>query len=236
MFAPKPSSCLLLLALLLTLACVPGRLCGTTLSSVDMTQGSSPESALVRGNDGNFYGTTNQGGTYNSGTVFRVTPGGVFTSLVSFNGTNGQNPYASLVIGLDGNFYGTTYNGGTSGDGTVFKITPAGTLTTLINFNGTNGYYPFGGLVQDSSGNFYGTTNGETTNAGTVFKLTPNGSGGYNLTTLVVFNGTNGENPLASLFLGGDGNLYGTTQSGGTAGGLGTVFRMTPSGTLASLV
>src|ERR1039457_7086937 len=88
------------------------------------TNGSVPEGTLTRDANGNFYGTTASGGTYNRGTVFRVRPDGLLTNLVSFNGTNGGAPYATLVLGADGNYYGTTYNGGTNGggfgSGTVF--------------------------------------------------------------------------------------------------------------------
>ena len=75
-----------------------------------------PYAGLVQGSDGNFYGTTYDGGTNGYGTVFKISTNGVLTSLHSFTGTNdGANPYAGLVQGSDGNFYGTTYSGGTNG-------------------------------------------------------------------------------------------------------------------------
>src|SRR5581483_11055541 len=155
--------------------------------------------------------------------------GVTLTNLVSFNGTNGANPEATLIQGVDGNFYGTTYNGGTNGGyGTVFQVTPNGVLTTLVSFNNTNGANPSAALVQGTDGNFYGTaSNGGTNgNYGTVFQVTANGA----LTTLVSFNNTNGANPSAALVQGTDGNFYGTTSNGGTNGGYGTVFQMTPNG------
>jgi len=162
-----------------------------------------------------------------AGTIFKITPGGVLTTVVSFNGTNGSHPYAGLIQATDGNFYGTTYNGGadyttpSSGSGTAFKLTPDGVLTTLVFFNGTNGSRPYAGLAQGSDGNFYGTTVlGGVNDNGTVFRLTPGGG----LTTLVSFNGMNGSRPFARLVQGSDGNFYGTADGGGLGGG--TIFRL----------
>ncbi|MGH8273442.1 MAG: choice-of-anchor tandem repeat GloVer-containing protein [Gammaproteobacteria bacterium] len=109
-----------------------------------------------------------------------------------------------------------------------------GTLTTLYSFNNNgDGATPYGALVQDADGNFYGTTHGAIPGGkGTVFKLTPSGT----LTTLHSFNGTDGANPEAGLVLGSDGNFYGTTSQGGTsATPSGTIFKITPTGTLTTL-
>jgi len=163
-----------------------------------------------------------------------------FTTLVNFIGNNGANPHAGLVQGFDGNLYGTTYFGGVSNQGTVFRMTPAGTLITLHSFCAQSGCgdgaNPLGGLVQATNGNFYGTTAaGGLYNSGTVFKITPSGA----LTTLYNFcsKGScwDGSKPSGVLIQATDGNFYGTTQYGGTGGGGGTVFRITPSGTLTSL-
>ena len=92
----------------------------------------------MQGSDGNFYGTTLDSGADDSGTVFKMTPGGTLTTLYSFcvqtNCTDGSEPSAGLVQGTDGNFYGTTGYGGADGLGTVFKITPAGTLSRCTAF------------------------------------------------------------------------------------------------------
>jgi uncharacterized repeat protein (TIGR03803 family) len=198
---------------------------------------------LVQGSDGNFYGTTEEGGTNNYGTVFRISPSGTYTNLHNFAGypTDGDGPHAGLVQGSDGNFYGTTAGGGTStncgsdGCGTVFRISPSGTETALYSFVGypTDGEYPYAGLVQGSDGNFYGTTYaGGTNGVGTVFRISPSG----NETILHSFAGypNDGQNPQAGLVQGSDGNFYGTTRAGGT-NHWGTVFRISPSGTETNL-
>ena len=201
----------------------------TTLVLFSNTNGSNPWAGLVEGSDGNFYGTTQNGGdlSLNSGlgfgTVFKMTTNGALTMLVLFNFTNGAVPYAGLVEGSDGNFYGTTADGGANNrGGTAFQMTTNGILTTLVSFDGSNGANPWAGLLQESDGNFYGTTlAGGNSNFGTVFKMTTSGV----VTTLVTFNGSNGSFPFAELTRGNDGNFYGTTYDGG-ASNLGTIFRI----------
>ena len=125
-------------------------------------RGAYPYAALTLGPDGNFYGTTSEGGRSDLGTVFRVTTGGALTTLVNFDGTNGAWPEQPLTLGPDGSFYGTTSFGGSAyvrsftGDGTVFRVTTNGAFTTLANFGGTNGRYP-SALTLGPDGNFYGT-------------------------------------------------------------------------------
>ena len=206
----------------------------TTLVSFDLTNGASPLAGLVQGRDGNFYGTTAQLFSTNElGTVFKMTPAGALTTLTTFYGTNGANPRAGLVQGNDGNFYGTTAAGGAFNCGTVFTMTPAGVLTTLVSFDGTNGADLEACLVQGNDGSFYGTTaTGGAFNCGTVFRMTSTGG----LTTLVSFDGTNGAEPEACLVQGRDGNFYGTTVLGGDSYSSGTVFMVTPSGTLTNLL
>jgi uncharacterized repeat protein (TIGR03803 family) len=214
----------------------------TTLASFNGANGSLPFAGLVQGTNGNFYGTTSLGGSSGHGAVFRMSPAGVLTMVMDvYNSAYALYPAAGVVQGQDGNFYGTTAYGGNnslnagSGFGTVFKMTPAGGLNTLVSFNGANGSYCGSGLVQGSDGNFYGTTAGGgaggSLGGGTVFKMTPAGA----LTTLVSFNGANGNSPQAPLIQGSDGNFYGTTTYGGP-GGAGTVFQVTPAGVLTTLV
>jgi len=175
-------------------------------------------------------------------------PAQTFTTLHSFDGTDGDGYTSALVQGTDGNFYGTTFSGGANGDfGTVFKITPSGTLTTLYSFcsqtNCTDGALPGAGLVQANDGDFYGTTssgggNGPYGGWGTVFKITPGGT----LTTLYAFCSqsdaqnacTDGIGPNG-LIQATDGNLYGTTRYRGANGNYGTVFKITPGGTLTTI-
>ena len=202
----------------------------TTLTSFSGPNGATPRDGLVMGDDGNFYGTTASGGANNLGTVFRLTPAGALTTLLSFNNTNGANPIGGLIFGKDGFLYGTTGFGGTNfGFGTIFKLTTNGDLTTLFNFHGTDGEEPSFRLIFGNDGRLYGTTSfaGDLANSpsgigsGSVFGITTNGT----FTTLFLFHGTNGSNPAASLTLGPDGNLYGTTAQGGPGGG-GTIFRV----------
>jgi uncharacterized repeat protein (TIGR03803 family) len=217
----------------------------TTLHSFNFTDGDLPIAGLVQATDGNFYGTTYQGGATSinpqgGGTVFKITASGTLTTLYSFCSqsgcTDGLYPMAALVQASNGNFYGTTSEGGANSGGTVFKITLSGKLTTLHNFNFTDGAYPSAQLVQATDGNFYGTTQGGGANCassggcGTVFKITPTGT----LTTFYSFCSqsgcTDGAEPYAGLIQATDGNFYGTTS-----GGHGTVFKITPSGTLTTL-
>jgi uncharacterized repeat protein (TIGR03803 family) len=209
------------------------------------TDGQNPIAGLVQGTDGNFYGTTFQGGANASGTVFQITPKGILTTLYNFcpqsGCADGRFLYAPLVQGTDGNFYGTTFQGGANNDtGTVFQITPSGTLKTLYSFcaqsSCTDGRYPYAGLVQGTDGNFYGTTlQGGANDSGTVFQITPTGT----LTTLYNFcaqsSCADGQYPYAGFVQGTDGNFYGTTQQGGSNSNSGTVFEITPSGALTTL-
>jgi uncharacterized repeat protein (TIGR03803 family) len=196
------------------------------------TNGANP-SALVRGHDGNFYGTTAWGGntspfTLGFGTIFRLSPDGTFTNLYKFTGGNdGGFPYANLMQGSDGNFYGAAFNGGAYNGGDVIRIMSDGTFTNLYSFTGgSDGAFPYSALVQGSDGNFYGTTYSYgNLHVGTIFEITTNG----NVTPLVSFTGTSGSylgaNPQGSLVQGTDGNFYGTTYGGGTYND-GTVFRL----------
>jgi len=223
----------------------------TFCSQSGCTDGANPQGGLVQATDGNFYGTTRNGGVFNfclsfagCGTVFKISPSGTLTTLYSFCAqygcTDGVYPDAALVQGTDGNFYGTTYNGGANGGGgTVYKITPTGTLTTLYSFCGetacADGFEPDATLIQATNGDFYGTTyGGGANNYGTVFKVTPSGS----LTTLYSFCSqsgcTDGAILQGGLVQATDGNFYGTTEYGGAKDD-GTVFKITPSGALTTL-
>ncbi len=198
--------------------------------------GSLPKAGLVLGSDGNFYGTTYDGGIHGNGAVFQITPGGTETVIYSFDGSagDGRNPHSSLLQATDGNFYGTTLLGGANGKGTVYRVTTSGVYTTLYSFGTSagDGASPYAGLIQASDGNFYGTTHaGGANGEGTVFRVTPSGL----LTTLYSFTGAgDGGNPFAAVLQGRDGNFYGSTESDG-ANGQGTLFQLTPGGTLTTV-
>jgi uncharacterized repeat protein (TIGR03803 family) len=196
------------------------------------TDGGIPTAALIQGSDGNFYGTTSWGGPNNNGTVFRISPTGVETVLYFFAGSNadGSNPQGSLIQGTDGNLYGTTFGGGISNWGTVFKLTLQGVESVLHSFTGgnTDGMQPGAALIQGSDGNFYGTTaNGGPSGGGTVFRITP--SGVESVLHFFTFLTADASIPYAALIEGADGNLYGTSNSGGP-GNAGTIFKITPAG------
>ena len=205
----------------------------TTYPFIPYPQGMNLMSSPIVASDGNLYGTTEIGGVFGYGCVYKLTPEGDLTVLFNFNNTDGANPYGGLIEGNDGNFYGTTEAGGSSNDGTVFQLTPSGKLTTLVNFNGMNGANPYAGVVQGGDGNFYGTTlNGGAFSEGTAFKVTPGGT----LTTVIEFNYANGAAPQGGLILANDGNLYGTTLDGGSGAnaGSGTLYEIASDGTVTT--
>jgi uncharacterized repeat protein (TIGR03803 family) len=201
--------------------------------------GGLPIAGLVQASDGNFYGTTDAGGTNNLGTVFQISTNGALTSLYSFTGgSDGAYPLARLAQGSEGNLYGTT-----GGHGpffypcAVFKITSTGALISLYTFSAPWVESP-SGLVQGSDGNLYGTTaSGGRYSHGSVFNISTNGA----LTNLYSFTGTNdGAYPHAGLVQGSDGSFYGTTYGGGNTNlnygqGYGTVYTVATNGTLTSL-
>ncbi len=197
------------------------------------TDGASPMfGSLIRDSAGNLYGTTSFGGTYDSGTIFRLSASGKETVLSFAGGAKGGFPYAGLTPDTAGNVYGTTYYRGTGcppyGCGTVFKVSSTGKETVLYSFTGgADGGYLWDGVVRDSAGNLYGTTlDGGTSNYGTVFKVDSTG----NKTVLHSFpEGEDGGDPYAGLIRDSAGNLYGTTSAGGASGG-GTVFKVDSSG------
>jgi uncharacterized repeat protein (TIGR03803 family) len=220
----------------------------TTVGSFDQaTELGIDPSRLIQAANGDFYGTTMEGGaTSGGGTIFKFTSRGTLTTLYSFicptaeSCPEGNFPSA-LIQAANGDFYGTTFGGGANANGTVFKITSGGTLTTLHNFcaqtDCTDGLEPLGGLIQANNGDLYGTTlGGGAFGYGSVFKITHGGT----LTTVYSFCSqgypgcADGYYPEAGPIQASDGNFYGTTTSGG-ANGYGTIFKLTPNGTLTTL-
>lgn len=203
----------------------------TSLVTFDGTNGANPYGGLIQGNDSLLYGTTrywflaeNTIGLP-SGTVFNMATNGELTTLFRFSGENGSFPMGELIQNGDGEFMGTTQEGGTGHGGTVFRMSTSNDFTTLASFNVVNGYYPETALLP-MGGSFYGAAQqGGNFNKGTVFQLNPN----QELVALVNFNKTNGAYPTGNLTLGKDGNLYGTTFSGGAGtNNLGTIYRISP--------
>jgi uncharacterized repeat protein (TIGR03803 family) len=197
--------------------------------------GAYPEAGLVRDSAGNLYGTTEGGGAYGAGVVFKLDKTGAESLLYSFTGgADGANPWAGLVRDSAGNLYGTTEAGGADNDGVVFKLDTTGTETVLYSFTGgADGAGPVAGLLRDSAGNLYGTTTngGACINCGLVFKLKANGKE----KVLYSFSWDGGAYPWAGLVRDSQGNLYGTTQDGGGndqcgGPGCGVVFKLDKTG------
>lgn len=226
------------------------------------TDGADIRAGLVQDADGNLYGTASMGGSVNAGTVFKLTTTGVLTPLHNFSeyGRDGCLPYChdrGLVLGEDGNLYGTTVMGGPTSPaesafytGTVFRITTGGAITTEYSFSAeqanhnnvswnADGASVYAGLIQGKDGYLYGTAqSGGIYGCGTVFKVKTNGAGFENLHSFGLLNGDSenwdGIGPQAGLIQATDGNLYGTTASGGIYG-WGTVFKITTTGVLTTL-
>ena len=210
------------------------------LADFDGTNGFQPFGGVTQGTDGNFYGTTTNGGGHGYGNVYRITPSGEITSIYDFckrpNCADGATPESAPVLGSDGNLYGTTNGFAYGGYGTVYKMTLSGELTTLYTFCSlaecADGSLP-NALMQASDGNFYGTTNrGGSSNAGTIFKVTPSGQ----FTSLYSFcslaNCADGNSPVYPPIEGSDGNLYGAAweyQGGGV------LYRFTLAGNYKAL-
>ena len=199
----------------------------TNFHSFSGPDGAQPYAALIQASDGSFYGTTKAGGASNKGTVFRMDTLGTLTTLLSFGGPDGAEPHAALVQATDGNFYGTTSLGGDSDRGTVFRMDTSGTMTTLHSFSGPDGALPYAALIQASDGDLYGTASG----SGVVFKTTLSGT----FSTVHIF--SNAFARPSGLIQASDGNFYGITAGYSdlieTVDG--TVFRMTPAGSVTTL-
>jgi len=214
----------------------------TFCSVTNCTDGAYPAAGLIQDTAGNLYGTTGGygatggGGANGDGTVFKLDDTGQETVIYSFCSANncidGSMPLGGLMQDVAGNLYGPTAHGGATGNGTVFKVDTTGQETVIYSFwsasDPTDGTYPGAGLIQDAAGNLYGTTEygGDNPNGdGTVFKVDATG----NETVIYSFcsdpDCTDGALPLGGLVQDTAGNLYGTTEEGGSYG---TVFKLTP--------
>ncbi|HEX3664974.1 MAG TPA: choice-of-anchor tandem repeat GloVer-containing protein [Rhizomicrobium sp.] len=211
------------------------------------SDGSSPYAPPIADGSGNLYGTTALGGGtgcggLGCGIVYEISANGHESVLHAFTGgDDGSNPYFGVLTFDDsGNVVGTTILGGENDEGTVFKVSPSGTESIMYSFDPTDsGHNPEYGLISDAAGNFYGATpDGGVNGAGVVFSLSPNGS----QTVLYSFSGgSDGASPSSALVFDAQGNLYGTTLSGGIGcakylpGGCGTVFKLSPQGRKTTL-
>ena len=241
----------LTIVIILTLVLAPGAWAQSKYKTLhkftDGKDGLGPSSNLIFDPAGNLYGTTTSGGTSTlcesgCGTVFKLTPnanGGwnesVLYSFCSLRKCNdGQAPNAGLIFDQGGNLYGTTFYGGGGcfyGCGVVFELTPhpdgRWTEKVLHHFTGADGSDSSAGLIFDRAGNLYGTTRyGGGYGPGNVFELAPNSDGSWTENVLYSFTGgQDGGGPVAALIFDGAGNLYGTTQIGGT-NGQGVIFKL----------
>jgi uncharacterized repeat protein (TIGR03803 family) len=221
-------------------------------SQPDCPDGTTPYGGLILDAEGNLYGTTGGGGAnqnkgpYGAGTVFEVSNAGTESVLYSFcsktNCTDGADPESTLVMDAQGDLYGTTYSGGANSQGcertpcgTIFKLAAKkDTLDRLYSFNPkSGGGQPRSGLVRDSAGNLYGTAPQELGALGIIYREALV-DGKWTNTTLYSFSEASGSIPYAPLIIDGQGNLYGTTNSGGTYKA-GTVFKLDTSGNLTTL-
>ena len=207
-----------------------------TVYSTTPSQYSVSFSGLVQAADGNFYGTTPKINLGGYGSVFRVTPAGVMTTLVSF-GVNryGLDPEGGLVLATDGNLYGTTASGGIYGRGTLFKITTTGTFQVVHPFDSSDGSLPTYNLVQASDGYLYGVTVSSPTNVATIFRSTLAGT----LTTLTNFPAAmpgDSADPNDGLVEGPEGWLYGTVSMPSTSyGKIGAIYKISITGAFQTL-
>jgi uncharacterized repeat protein (TIGR03803 family) len=209
----------------------PPSTCKTSLCPWTKTQvyafmgngdGTTPIGTLLLSSS-DIYGVTLGGGPQGAGTVYELMPvGGGWTGSV-LNGSL-QSPEGGVIFDSSGNLYGTCATAGENSKGFIYQLVESGptwTLNILISFDGSNGARPWGGLVMDASGNLFGTTSMSGHNdGGTVFELTPD-NGSWIFTTIYAFSAQAGQ-PLGTLTMDSQGNLYGTTNAG-----FGSVFKLT---------
>jgi uncharacterized repeat protein (TIGR03803 family) len=208
------------------------------------TNGCHPDGGLMLAIGGDVYGSTADAGDGGVGTLWRVSPAGILTTVHQFNYTDGANTNSALVETQYGFFYGTTVNGGHSisccdGGGVIFKMTSSGAYSVIHFFDFTDGWDPQdANLIQGTDGSFYGEAAGggmdscpsPAIGCGVLYKIGPLGK----FAVLHDFSGPDGDVPYGGLIQANDGNFYGTTYLGG-AHDEGTVFRFTPWGTLTTL-
>jgi uncharacterized repeat protein (TIGR03803 family) len=218
-------------------------------NTISNTTGVAAPALFSQGPDGELYSTIQSNGTYNSGTVYRMTTAGGYSAVYNFCAelghclVTGTDPFGGVTLGTDGSLYGTTLSGGAcnGGVGTIFKVTPAGAWTKLWDFTTTTSCDGHSGLLdegapyyapfQATDGNFYGVDEGVYAGTyGVFYKITTKG-----VLTAHPFNYTDGAVPNLPA-QGTDGNFYGTAQAGGDPTcRCGTVYKATAGGKITAL-
>jgi uncharacterized repeat protein (TIGR03803 family) len=202
------------------------------------SDGATPYGGPILDAKGNLYGTTNLGGTYGSGSIYRLSLHGsswVYKSLYSLKGgTDGAGPaFGSLAMSPDNRLFGTTEGGGNFGTAfDVWKATNGWKEAVVHDFGvGSDGEQPIGGVVFDKAGNFYGTTSlGGASSNGTVFEVKHSGNKWTEKILYSFKGGTDAASPPAGVTLDAKGNIYGTSSFGG-ANGVGAIYKLHLSGT-----
>ena len=197
------------------------------LKNFDLTQGGHPWGSLIQSSDGNLYGVTMRGGTFNNGVLFSFDINvSNYVVLKNFSPVDGSSPFGSLMEASDGKLYGMTREGGTSGFGVIFSFDrSSANYTKVKNFQNTDGAYPVTSLIQASNGKLYGSTvAGGSSNTGVIFSFDITTSGYTLIKSLSYYDGLN---PYSSLVETSNGKLYGMTWTGGTFNG-GVIFSLDP--------
>jgi uncharacterized repeat protein (TIGR03803 family) len=214
----------------------------TSLATFNTATGDTgPHGRIIETAPGTFYGVTFSDGSENDGSVYSATSTGTITSLYNFTGNADEKyPAGGVIQGSDGNFYGTASDyllDAQGGNGIVYKLTPGGKITVLHTFADSDGQAPSGALVEGADGDFYGTAAyGGTDDYGLIYKISPTGT--FSILHIFTHTGTDGAVPSDGIMLASDGNFYGGTAEGGdgdSGKGGGTIFKMTPSGTVTTL-
>jgi len=204
--------------------------------------GAGPQGGLIFDKSGNLFGVA--GGGLDAGVVFELTPhiDGTWTEQLLYTfqpgGGDGIQPNGGIAFDAQGDLFGSTYSGGANGEGTIFELTPGqggawqeGIIYSFANDN--NGRSPLGGVVFDGAGNLYGTTwRAGSSDAGTVFELSPGSGGGWDFELLHTFDGDQDVgNPVATMVMDSKGNLYGTAEGDGYVWpSIGSVFKLSNLG------